>query len=113
MKTLAQLGASPAPWSLNLETCTVVDAKGRPVLDNEFGVASMEDADMNLFIESAGLYECLCEATEMMCRKCCHYSIEERKCYDGIECQKHDCVPRKWRIVLAKAAGESGVVNGK
>lgn len=108
MKTLEQLGISPYPWSLNLETCTVVDAKGRPVLDNEYGVASMEDADMNLFLECAGLYECLCEAVKEKCTEC--HQINDYESDIGIEWQMcKGCPVNKWRAALAKAAGESEV----
>ena len=106
MKTIAQLGASPAPWSLNLETCTVVDANDKPVLDNEFGVSSMEDADMNLFLASAGLYECLREL---------HY-WSGRLLETGNDDSDNVMIVAKvneWRekarAELAKAAGESEV----
>lgn len=52
------------------------------------------------------LRECLKEAIELMCKKCAHYNIEEHKCYDGIECQEHDCTPKKWRKALEGANHE-------
>ena len=107
MKTIEQLGASPAPWSLNLETCTVVDVNGRPVLDNEFGVASMEDADLDLFIGSAGLYECLREAVIEKCRPCIGNRLLEWHHCGHVGCPYH-----KWRDALDKAQGKVAD-NGK
>lgn len=106
MKTLEELGISPAPWSLNLETITVVDAKGSPVIDNKYGVKSMEDADMNLFLECAGLYECLYEAVNEKCTEC--HQINDYESDIDVEWQMcKGCPVKKWRAALAKAAGES------
>lgn len=100
MKKLEQLGASPAPWKLDLETCTVKDANGKPVLDNEFGVASMEDADMSLFIASGSLYKCLREAVIDKCRQCvCNRQAD-------FYCSRKDCQYHHWREALTAASGE-------
>lgn len=97
-------GLSPYPWKLEsngvLSVDCVVDADGKLIT----GITSTVNG--RLFQESPTLYECLLEATDITCRRCCHYNIADHKCYDGIECKKHDCVPRKWREALARAAGE-------
>lgn len=99
-------GLSPHPWKLEsngvLRVDCVVDADGKLLT----GITSTVNG--RLFKESPMLYEYLREATEMTCKRCCHYNIVDRKCYDGIECKRHDCVPRKWREALARAAGEDG-----
>ncbi len=57
----------------------------------------MEDADMNLFLGCAGLYECLYEAVKEKCTKC--HQINDYESDKG-------CPVQKWRAALAKAGGE-------
>ena len=97
MKKLEELGVSPSPWSLNVETCTVVDAKGRPVLDNEYGVASMEDADMNFFIASSSLYDALYDMVKVFG----HHALFKDEA----------AAVAKAKAALAKAAGEREVAG--
>ena len=111
MKTLEQLGISPAPWSVDehnnirkrdghtLAVTMVSDAYGHDRTKN----------DARLIAAAPDMYEALREAILAECIGC-------RYCgpHPKYECDNHDCrqAPAKWRAALAKAAGESEVKNG-
>lgn len=92
MKTLAELGISPAPWYVG-ET-----NKKRALIDNTgFILANTtgNPCDADLLTAAPDLYECLYEAVEYHCSKCPAH---------GCGCNK-DCLFYKWRAALEKAGG--------
>jgi len=98
MKTLEELGISPWPWHLFGEHM-VCYKNGTCVCDDEGNFHTSPDA--RLIAAAPELYECLREATENWKRRCIVHN------YNGT-CKncKSDCIAKKWRAALAKAAGE-------
>ena len=107
MKTLEQLGISPAPWYIEKNTgvlCAKSEYYKHPIVD-DYG--DFDNNNDKRFIAAApDLYEALREAILAECIGC-------RYCgpHPKYECDNHDCrqAPAKWRASLAKAAGESEV----
>ena len=107
MKTLEQLGISPAPWHIEKNTgvlCAKSERYKHPIVDD---CGNFENNNDKLLIAAApDLYEALREAILAECIGC-------RYCgpHPKYECDNHDCrqAPAKWRAALAKAAGESEV----
>ena len=109
MKRLDELGISPAPWRIGEEDC---DGIVEDILDSGFGDESisglvvydgcMDKADASLIAAAPKLYEALREALKSYCEGCNDFVNEDQRC-DPCECPA-----RKWRAVLAEAAGDGG-----
>lgn len=111
MKTLEELGISPAPWrkavnNYGMGENIIWDARSKRVehsgIDSCFSFEN-QTANHNMMVAAPELYECLREAVIEMCHghACCG-SAPEYKC-NGVD---GDCFVKRWRSALAKAAGE-------
>ena len=113
MKTLEQLGISPAPWTNTINTeepfeiNSVWDARNGCVLSGGYS-ESLNDA--RLIAAAPELYEALREAVKEKCTEC--HQINDYESDIGVEWQMcKGCPVKKWRSVLANAAGESEVAK--
>lgn len=104
MKTIEELGISPAPWTNIIETKKPFEVNS--VLDNRNGgiltggyTESLSDA--RLIAAAPDLYKCLYDAIITICRMCPHCSVRQ-----SYECKepKRKCCANVWRKVLADAA---------
>ena len=111
MKTIEELGISPAPWNVSVE-----DKRDYRLFsveaDNGAGIACFDCceeqfdtlegfANASLIAAAPDLYKCLHDATIAICRMCKYCSIDK-----GYECTatKRKCNAKLWRKVLADAA---------
>ena len=110
MKTLEQLGISPAPWSAkNLLGYRVFNHERFELCDSD-SVFSLADA--RLIAAAPELYEALYEAVKEKCTEC--HEINDYESDIGIEWKMcKGCPVKKWRAALAKASGESEVRDGR
>lgn len=115
MKTLEQLGASPAPWEVAMDDIAMVFSGSQyPSLSTPHicEVDIIDDPerkcnDIKLIAAAPELYKCLHEAVVGICHnfECCG-PYPEYACNGS-----KDCFVKHWRAALAKAAGEE--VGGK
>ena len=104
MKTLEQLGISPAPWKIN-ENATVLDRYSE-IISGQYGPYNWHNA--SLIAAAPDMYEALYESVKEKCTEC--HEINDYESDIGIEWQMCEgCPVKKWRAALAKAAGESEV----
>ena len=105
MKTIEELGISPAPWSNTINTKkpfevnSVYDARNGGILTGGYGESL---ADARLIAAAPDLYKCLYDAIIAICRMCPHCSVHQ-----SYECNepKRKCCANAWRKVLSDAAG--------
>lgn len=103
MKTLNELGTSPAPWT------ATADADGGVVVndENRHGIAACghtAEGDVNfanarLISAAPDLYEMLREACKMYCAICAYWKEREEKYCPSCH------VWRRWHKALEKAGG--------
>lgn len=111
MKTLEQLGISPAPWKVAMDDIAMVFSGSKyPSLSTPHicEVDIIDDPerkcnDIKLIAASPELYDALREAVKNYCEGCNDFVSGDQVC-DPCECPA-----RKWRAALAKASGESEV----
>lgn len=112
MKTLEELGISPAPWHAgnydDIEETNEVYCPSELRKGGKKTVCSTNSnlknavADARLIAAAPELYECLREAVDEYMEVCeFHHFYECDDCGVG-------CPAKEWRAVLAKAAGEEG-----
>ena len=112
MKTLEQLGISPAPWSIDYDyddgvpyrvNCTRPRGLSNRVFDDCDGIL---DADALLIAAAPELYKSLREAIIEICHDCPDCDVNS-----DYKCSNQNCVGQAalWRAALAKASGESEV----
>ena len=105
MKTTEQLGISPTPWSVD-DRNNIVTSDGHTLAVTMVSDAYGHDRtkkDASLIKTAPKLYKCLREAIFESC-----YTCNNRSGHTGWECTdaKNRCFVKKWRDVLAEAAGE-------
>lgn len=94
MKTLEELGISPAPWRIN-DHASILD-RYCEIISGQYGPYNWHNA--HLIAASPKLYKALYKITK------------EQECgQDCIKCTNHGCVIKECKAALAKAAGESEV----
>ena len=111
MKTIEELGISPAPWNVSVE-----DKRDYRLFsveaDNGAGITCFDCceeqfdnhegfANASLIAAAPDLYKCLHDAIMAICRMCPHCSVHQ-----SYECNepKRKCCANVWRKVLADAA---------
>ena len=107
MKTLEQLGISPAPWKhtpADEYTHAGIDDANGDGVGETYQVArkdeTAETANARLIASSPDLYEALYKITK------------EQECgRDCMKCKNNGCVIKECKAALAKAAGESDVAK--
>lgn len=121
MKTLEQLGISPAPWNVGdaipyFEEHVVYTENHRHNDGSRHNkvIATCNQyfeeriADARLIAAAPDMYEALYEAVKEKCTEC--HQINDYESDIGIEWQMCEgCPVKKWRAALAKAAGENEV----
>ena len=109
MKTLEQLGISPAPWRQDANGYGTLDVLGSDdslVVAYENPINRNDQENRRLIAAAPKLYKSLREAIIEMCHMCPYCS-----CHPNYECTnpKTGCFVKKWRDVLDESAGESEV----
>ena len=111
MKTIEELGISPAPWNVSVE-----DKRDYRLFsveaDNGAGITCFDCceeqfdnhegfANASLIAAAPDLYKCLHDAIMAICRMCPHCSVHQ-----SYECNepKRKCCANVWRKVLSDAA---------
>lgn len=114
MKPISELKISPRPWLVgdkfpygedNVIYCHYTRDDGKKstrVVAQCNQYFAVHAADALMMRAAPEMYECLLEAVEDKCRKCKASWYGECVTADGKDCE----VVRKWKSVLAKAAGE-------
>lgn len=113
MKRLEELGISPTPWNIlygefpaecggGMYVDGIVERNGCTRVDRYVVIA-----DARLIAAAPELYECLRDAIESYCDGCNDFIGRDQKC------EPCECKARKWRAVLAKAAGEGVKIVNK
>ena len=109
MKKLEELGISPAPWMVLTVNGSLHSVEASPCFIGDLmhiaTVCNMRKArpsDARLIAAAPKLYEALREAVKSYCEGCNDFVNEDQRC-DPCECPA-----RKWRAVLAEAAGDGG-----
>lgn len=104
MKTIEQLGISPAPWYIEENTgvlCAKSEYYKHSIVDDcgEFENSN----DKRLIAAAPDLYKCLHDAIIAICRMCQYCSVHQ-----SYECKglKRKCFVKVWRKVIADAAGK-------
>ena len=104
MKTLEQLGVSPAPWSIEYDdtidrVVNILGAKKNIIVETDCGYYPPELPDARLMSAAPELYEALQSLVEYIDREC-------------IPCGENACeLLAAAHNALAKAAGESEVIK--
>lgn len=105
MKTLEQLGISPAPWKHTpadeLTHAGIDDANGCGVGET-YHVARRDET-----AETANA--CICAAAPELYEALYKITKEQECGRDCMKCTNHGCVIKECKAALAKAAGESEV----
>ena len=114
MKTLEQLGISPAPWVQKVWATSddyghdVSDYNHRSICDMRLLQGETRIPNAHLIAASPDLYECLYEAVKEKCTEC--HQINDYESDIDVEWQMcKGCPVQKWRAALADASGESEV----
>lgn len=103
MKRLDELGISHAPWK-----CATDDNGEIIGIENRCGfyvgrfAVDVKPNDASLIAAAPKLYGALREAVKSYCEGCNDFVNEDQRC------DPSECPARKWRAVLAEAAGDGG-----
>lgn len=98
MKSIDELGISPAPWDGDHYAHYVASAGE---VGSRLCVASdVRSCDLNLIAAAPEMYEALREAVKSYCEGCNDFVNGDQRC------NPCECPARKWRAALAKASGE-------
>jgi len=102
MKDIKELGMEPFPWRLDERNyvTSILGSNGNPVFQGRD--VSVSNGVLNMFVASAGLYECLKEAVADKCEQCKNSWYGKCVTADGKPC----AVVAKWMDALKKAVGE-------
>lgn len=109
MKTLDQLGISPAPWYIEGNTgvlCAKSEHYKHPIVDD---CGNFENNnDKRLIAAAPKLYEALREAIEYTCKDCVYHiaTFDDDKLKDEECILREPCKAHEWRAALADASEE-------
>lgn len=116
MKTLEELGISPAPWYIEENTgvlCAKSEYYKYPIVDDCGNFENNNDE--RLIAGAPELYKCLREAIIAVCGMCRYCSVHKSYIHKSYKCKapKRKCAAKAWRTALAAAADGKSANPGR